>query len=151
MLRCASPFVIAAYVTVRLIPQGSRALPAELFTKPSNLVCLLTFFGGVKMEGRKNGGETVDEIIGGRLRIIQKKHGYRFSIDALLLAGFVKLREDDDLIDLGTGSGIVAMILARRYRCGRILGIDIQEELVAMAERSAALSGLEDRVEIRRG
>ena len=103
------------------------------------------------MDGRKSGSETVDEIIGGRLRIIQKKHGYRFSIDALLLAGFVKLREDDDLIDLGTGSGIVAMILARRYRCGRILGIDIQEELVAMAERSVALNGLEDRVEIRRG
>ncbi|OHE17797.1 MAG: hypothetical protein A2X96_11130 [Syntrophobacterales bacterium GWC2_56_13] len=103
------------------------------------------------MDGRKSGSETVDEIIGGHLRIIQKKHGYRFSIDALLLAGFVKLREDDDLIDLGTGSGIVAMILARRYRCGRILGIDIQEELAAMAERSVVLNGLEDRVEIRRG
>lgn len=95
--------------------------------------------------------ETVDEILGGRLRIIQKKGGYRFSIDSLLLAHFACVHEDDNLIDLGTGSGIVAMILACRSRCRRIVGIDIQEELVAMAKRSVALNGLEGCVEIRRG
>ena len=50
-------------------------------------------------------GETVDAILDGRLRIIQKKRGYRFSLDALLLAHFAALREGDDLIDLGTGAG----------------------------------------------
>ncbi|MBU2261752.1 MAG: methyltransferase [Proteobacteria bacterium] len=103
------------------------------------------------MEERPSVGETVDEILGGRLRIIQKKDGYRFSIDSLLLAHFACVHEDDSLIDLGTGSGIVAMILARRRRCRRIVGIDIQEELVAMAKRSVVLNGLEGRVEIRRG
>jgi hypothetical protein len=44
MLRCASPFVIAAYITVRLIPQASRALPAKLFTKPSQIEGLSFFF-----------------------------------------------------------------------------------------------------------
>jgi len=44
MLRYVSSFVIAAYEKVRLTPQDSRALPAELFTKPSNLVCFLTFY-----------------------------------------------------------------------------------------------------------
>ncbi len=95
--------------------------------------------------------ETVDEILGGRLRILQKKTGYRFSLDALLLAHFAGLREGDDLIDLGTGSGIIALILADRYPCGRVLGIEIQEQLVIMAKRSAALNGLDRRVEIRQG
>ena len=100
---------------------------------------------------RRRTEETVDEILGGRLRIIQKKTGYRFSLDALLLAHFAGLREGDDLIDLGTGSGIVALILAGRYRCGRVLGIEIQEELVTMAKRSVVMNGLDRRVEIRQG
>lgn len=96
-------------------------------------------------------GETVDGILDGGFRIIQKQSGYRFSLDALLLAHFVRLREGDDLIDLGTGSGVVALILARRHRCGKVLGIEIQEALVEMAQRSAAMSGLAGRVDIRRG
>jgi tRNA1Val (adenine37-N6)-methyltransferase len=95
--------------------------------------------------------ETVDEILGGRLRIIQKRRGYRFSIDSLLLAHFVRLREGDDLLDLGTGSGILALIMADRHRCGRVLGIEIQGELAMMAKRSVALNGLTGRVEIRPG
>jgi tRNA1Val (adenine37-N6)-methyltransferase len=96
-------------------------------------------------------GETVDAILDGRLRIIQKKRGYRFSLDALLLAHFAVLREGDNLIDLGTGSGIIALILTQRFRCRLVLGIDIQEELAAMAKRSVVLNGLEGCVEIRRG
>ena len=96
-------------------------------------------------------GETVDPILEGRLRIIQKKSGYRFSIDALLLAHFVVLKEGEECIDLGTGSGIVALILACRRRGGRILGIDIQDELVAMARRSVELNDLAGCVEIRQG
>ena len=48
MLRCASSFVIAAYEKVRLTPQDLRALPAELFTEPSNLVCFLTFYESIR-------------------------------------------------------------------------------------------------------
>jgi tRNA1Val (adenine37-N6)-methyltransferase len=96
-------------------------------------------------------GETVDEILGGRLRIIQKKRGYRFSLDALLLAHFAALREGDDLIDLGTGGGIIALILAQRVHCGRVLGIDIQDELVAIAKRNVVLNGLDGQIQIRQG
>jgi len=95
--------------------------------------------------------ETIDEILGGKLRIIQKKAGYRFCIDSLLLAHFAMPRDGEDLIDLGTGSGVIALILASRHALGRVVGIEIQEELVAMARRSAAINGLEGRVEIRRG
>jgi tRNA1Val (adenine37-N6)-methyltransferase len=96
-------------------------------------------------------GETVDEILGGRLQIIQKKRGYRFSLDALLLAHFAVLRDGDDLIDLGTGGGIIALILAQRVHCGRVLGIDVQDELVAIAKRNVILNGLAGQIEIRRG
>lgn len=96
-------------------------------------------------------GETVDAILGGRLRIIQPKFGYRFSIDALLLAHFAVLREGEAAIDLGTGSGVVALLLAGRQSGGRILGIDIQEELASMARRSAELNGVAGCVEFRCG
>ncbi|MBU1745007.1 MAG: methyltransferase [Proteobacteria bacterium] len=95
--------------------------------------------------------ETVDGILVGRLRLIQRKRGYRFSLDALLIAHFTDLRNGDDLIDLGTGSGIIALILAQRFRCGRVLGIEIQDELVAIAKRNVVLNGLAGRIEIRRG
>jgi tRNA1Val (adenine37-N6)-methyltransferase len=95
--------------------------------------------------------ETVDEILGGRLRIIQRKRGYRFSIDALLLAHFTVLREGDDLIDLGTGGGIIALILARRVHCGRILGIEIQDPLVEIAKQNVMLNGLAGKIEILQG
>ena len=95
--------------------------------------------------------ETVDGILVDRLRIIQKKRGYRFSLDALLIAHFADLRNGDDLIDLGTGSGIIALILAQRFRCGRVLGIEIQDELVAIAKRNVVLNGLAGRLEIIRG
>lgn len=96
-------------------------------------------------------GETVDALLGGRLRIIQPKSGYRFSLDALLLAHFAVLREGEACIDLGTGSGVVALLLASRCPGGRVLGIDIQQELAAMAQRSAELNGLAGSVEIRHG
>ncbi|MCK9362349.1 MAG: methyltransferase [Syntrophales bacterium] len=94
-------------------------------------------------------GEKIDRILAGRLRIIQKERGYRFSIDALLLAHFVNLNAGDDLIELGTGSGIVALILAQHPGLGRVLGIEIQEQLVAIARSNVSLNGLTDRVEIR--
>jgi tRNA1Val (adenine37-N6)-methyltransferase len=105
------------------------------------------------MDGELNSwnGETVDEILEGRLRIIQKKRGYRFSVDAILLAHFAVLREGDDLIDLGTGGGIIALILAGRVRCGRILGIDIQDDLIVIAKRNVILNGFAGKIEIRQG
>jgi tRNA1Val (adenine37-N6)-methyltransferase len=99
---------------------------------------------------RKN-GETIDEISGSRLRIFQKEKGYRFSIDALLLAYFVHLKKGDHIIDLGTGSGVIAVIMAQRKECGRVVGVDIQEELVDMAKRSVQLNNLEEKVAICRG
>jgi tRNA1(Val) A37 N6-methylase TrmN6 len=59
-------------------------------------------------------GETLDDILEGGLRIFQKKRGYRFSIDALLLTHFVRLKKGDYIVDLGTGSGVIAVIVAAK-------------------------------------
>jgi len=96
-------------------------------------------------------GETIDEFFHGRLRVLQKEKGYRFSIDSLLLAYFVTLRKGDRVVDLGTGSGVVAMVLALRFPETSIAEVEIQKDLADMAGRSIVLNGLEDRVRIYSG
>jgi len=96
-------------------------------------------------------GETADWILEGKLCVLQKEKGYRFSIDALLLAHFIHLKGGDHVLDLGTGSGIIPMILAKRWSCGRIAALEIQEGLVSMAGRSAVLNRLADRIEVIQG
>lgn len=95
--------------------------------------------------------ETVDEILEGQLKIIQKAKGYRFSIDSLLLAYFVCLKKDDLVLDMGTGSAVISLILANCRPCRKVIGIEIQEELVDMAQRNVTLNGLDSKVEICQG
>ena len=67
-------------------------------------------------------GEELAQLFDGRLRIIQKKEGYRFSLDAILLAHFTSLIKAHSIVDLGTGSGIIPLVLARKmdfpFYCG---------------------------------
>lgn len=95
--------------------------------------------------------ETVETLFGGRLKVLQKKKGYRYTIDSILLAHFVELNEEDRILEIGAGSGVISLVLAYRNPSIRITGIEIQERLAAMAGRSIALNGLEDRVEIFHG
>jgi len=96
-------------------------------------------------------GETVEEALGGELRIIQKAKGYRYSLDAFLLAHFAAVKKNGRLLDLGCGSGVIALTLATKWSSVEVVGIEIQEELAEMARRSAAMNGLADRVEILSG
>jgi tRNA1Val (adenine37-N6)-methyltransferase len=93
--------------------------------------------------------ETLDAIAGGRLKILQKARGYRFSVDALLLAHFVSLQPGDQVLEMGVGNGIVSLILADRGEKVALTGIDIQEEAVAMAARSTAINGLKHKITLR--
>ena len=95
-------------------------------------------------------GETADNILDGRLRVIQKERGYRFSVDALLLAYFVGPGKGR-LLDLGTGSGIIALILSRTRPGSRIIAIEIQKEMAEMARRTLSLNGIGDTIEILTG
>jgi tRNA1Val (adenine37-N6)-methyltransferase len=95
--------------------------------------------------------ETVESLFGGRLKILQKEKGYRYTIDSILLAHFVELREDERLLELGAGSGVISLLLSFRCPTLRATGIEIQEDLAGMAGRSVQLNGMEGRVEILHG
>ena len=92
-------------------------------------------------------GETMDEFYRGRVRLIQPKKGYRFATDAPLLAAFVDLRERDEVCELGTGNGVVAVLLGfQPFR--RLTAVEIQPRLADMARRNIAGNGLAGRIEI---
>jgi len=93
--------------------------------------------------------ETLDEI--GGVRIIQKKKGYRFSADSLLLADFPDLTGVTRAVDMGTGSGVIAILLAKRSQELSVVGIELQDTLFDLAVRNVDLSSLSDRVEIVKG
>jgi tRNA1Val (adenine37-N6)-methyltransferase len=93
-------------------------------------------------------GETLDYLLECRICIIQKNNGYRFSLDALLLAHFIRLRKDDKVIEFGTGSAVIPLILQNRYLCKKMIGMEIQKELAETASRSVKLNAMEDRIEI---
>jgi len=89
---------------------------------------------------------TVDTVFEGRLRVKQMRQGYRFSIDAVLLANFVGPLTTETVLDLGTGCGIIPLILAFRYREIVAHGVELQPELADIAARNALDNGLSDRV-----
>jgi tRNA1Val (adenine37-N6)-methyltransferase len=95
--------------------------------------------------------ETLDKILDGRLRVFQKKNGYRFSLDAILLADFVSLQKRSQAIDIGTGSGIIPLILALRYPHSRWIGLEIQESPSILAQKSVTINNLASRIKIVRG
>src|SRR4030042_43696 len=90
--------------------------------------------------------ESVDELMGGRLRLIQSKKGYRFSIDAVLLSQFVAVKPGDRVVDLGTGCGVIGLILLHTRAAGSVFGLEIQPHLADLAMRNAVLQGFTDRM-----
>jgi len=95
--------------------------------------------------------EHIDTVLDGQLKIIQSRHGYRFSVDALLLADFVSITPGDVVVDLGAGCGIISLFLAKKGRAGSIVGLEIQEELASQAKRNAVLNGFEGCITVLRG
>ncbi len=92
--------------------------------------------------------ETLDTLYEGRLKILQNKKGYRFSIDALLLAHFARPRPGERVIDLGTGCGIIPAILAFARCTEKIVGVEVQPSLADLARRNMIMNRLASRVKI---
>lgn len=92
--------------------------------------------------------ETLDEILGGRLKIRQSKTGYRFNLDSLILAHFVTCRPQSVNLDLGCGNGILALVLAARFVQSRWRGLELQAGLGALARKNVEENGLAARVTI---
>jgi tRNA1Val (adenine37-N6)-methyltransferase len=92
---------------------------------------------------------TCDALFNGKLLICQQKKGYRFAIDAVLLAGLTRVRPSDRILDLGTGCGVIPLIFAYRNLGKRIVGLEIQPELVDLARHNIQINGFGDRIEIQ--
>ena len=103
------------------------------------------------MDLKKN--ERIDDLgrklpDGRELKIIQNPDWFCFGIDAVLLSAFAEIKQGDVVMDLGTGTGIVPLLLAAKTEASHIDGLEIQTEVAEMAKRSVALNGLEEKVSI---
>ncbi len=95
--------------------------------------------------------ERVDCLQRKGYRIIQDPGKFCFGMDAVLLSDFAKANEDDRVLDIGTGTGIIPILMEARYGGSRYTGLEIQEESADMASRSVALNQLEDKISIVTG
>lgn len=95
--------------------------------------------------------ERLDDLQRNGYKIIQNPAKFCFGMDAVLLTGFAHARKTDRLLDLGTGTGIIPLLMEAKYHCSSLTGLEIQPESADMAARSVALNGLEDKIEIVTG
>lgn len=89
---------------------------------------------------------TEDALLGGRVRLLQPRRGYRVAVDPVLLAAAVDARGAERVLDLGAGVGAVGLCLCARVAGCSVVGIELQTALAALAERNAALNGLQKRM-----
>lgn len=92
--------------------------------------------------------ERIDDLQLNGLKLIQKKEGFCFGVDAVLLANFVDVKKKDNVIDLGTGTGIIPILLAEKTLAQSIVGIEIQSDMSEMASRSVRMNNLEEKIKI---
>ena len=99
------------------------------------------------MELKEN--ERIDDLEYKDLKIIQNRDGFCFGIDSVLLSDFAKnIRNNSKVIDLGTGTGILCILLSGKTKNTSFVGVEIQEEVAEMATRSVKLNKLENRIKI---
>ena len=102
----------------------------------------------IKLKSLPEEQVSLDAFLGGKLKLYQPREGYRFSIDSLLLANFIASKDNDRIIDLGTGCGIIPLLLYCTKKFQSILGVEIQRELAALARKNIAINGAERKIEI---
>lgn len=95
--------------------------------------------------------ETIDDFLGGRVRLIQPKDGYRVSMDTVMLAATIPAKAGETVIEGGVGSGGAALCLAERVPGVSVLGIEKQDDMLAYAKRNIAFNGMEDSVSAVKG
>lgn len=90
--------------------------------------------------------ETVDDLQLKGLNLIQKKDGFKFGIDAVLLSDFACVKNKHKVIDLCTGTGIIPFLIYGKYQPESVYGLEIQKDMIEMAERSVKLNSLDEKV-----
>ena len=92
--------------------------------------------------------ERVDDLHRNGYMLIQDPKRFCFGVDAVLLSGFAKAAKGDKVLDLGTGTGVIPILMEAKTNAAHFTGLEIQEESAQMAQRSVALNGLEDKIDI---
>lgn len=95
--------------------------------------------------------ERLDDLQINGLRLIQKTTGFKFGIDAVLLSDFAKHQKASRALDLCTGTGIIPLLLSAKTTIAQLYGIEIQEDIADMAQRSVQYNHLSERIHITRG
>ena len=95
--------------------------------------------------------ERIDDLQRNGYKIIQDPCRFCFGMDAVLLSGFARADKGDHVIDLGTGTGIIPILMEAKTEASHLIGLEIQEESADMARRSVALNNLEAKIEIVTG
>lgn len=95
--------------------------------------------------------ERIDDLQRNNYRIIQDPERFCFGMDAVLLSGFAKAKEGDHVIDLGTGTGIIPILMEAKTKASTLVGLEIQPESADMAQRSVELNHLESKIRIVTG
>lgn len=95
--------------------------------------------------------ERIDDLQRNHYRIIQDPGRFCFGMDAVLLSGFAKAKQGDRVLDLGTGTGIIPILMEAKTSAKNLVGLEIQPDSADMARRSVRLNGLEKKIEIITG
>lgn len=95
--------------------------------------------------------ERLDELQRNGYKIIQNSEKFCFGMDAVLLTGFAQNAKGEELLDMGTGTGIIPILMEAKAGFQHLTGLEIQEEIADMALRSIALNGLSDKISIVKG
>jgi tRNA1(Val) A37 N6-methylase TrmN6 len=95
--------------------------------------------------------ERVDDLHRNGYRIIQNPKKFCFGMDAVLLSGFAVIKQGETVLDLGTGTGIIPILLEAKTKGKKFIGLEIQEEMADMARRSVKLNQIENKVDIHQG
>ena len=106
-------------------------------------------FKGNKMKIELKENERIDDLEFKGLKIIQNEKGFCFGIDSVLLSDFAKnIKKGSKVLDLGTGTGIISILLCGKTELKKVIGVEIQEEVANMANRSSILNNLENRFQV---
>ena len=93
--------------------------------------------------------ERIDDLEFKGLKIIQNEKGFCFGMDSVLLSDFAKnMKNNSTVLDLGTGTGIIPILLCGKTNLKKVVGIEIQQDVANMAKRSSQLNNLQDRFEV---
>lgn len=92
--------------------------------------------------------ERIDDLQLNDLHIIQSRNGFRFGMDAVILSDFARVRPREHVIDMGTGTGILPILMSAQRKDARFSAFEVQPQMADMASRSVQLNGLSDRIHI---